>query len=87
MEELLAVLGFGAGASLTIGATRLLRRGLRPIAIGVTRAGMSVGYSLRRIGEEARAELRRPEPAEAAPVRRARRPRAQNDRTIEIATS
>ncbi len=88
MEEFLGFLGFSVGASLTIGATRLLRRGARETAKRIARTGMGMTDSLRRIGDEARAELRRAEPAEAQaePQPRRRRGRAQDVRTIEIAT-
>jgi hypothetical protein len=91
MEELLAILGFGAGASLAIGAVGALRRGFRRSAVGVTRRGLGVGDALRRvgdearkIGDEARAELRTQ--PEQAPRRRARGKGASRDvRTIEVA--
>jgi hypothetical protein len=91
MEEILAFLGFSAGASLTIGAIGALRRGLRSSAVGVTRRGLDVGDALRRagnaarkIGDEARAELcAEPE----RPRRRRASARASKDvRTIEVAT-
>lgn len=92
MEELFAILGFSAGASLAIGAVGALRRGLRRSAVGVTRRGLGVGDALRRvgdearkIGDEARAELRA-EP-ERAPRGRVPKKRGSRDvRTIEVAT-
>jgi hypothetical protein len=92
MEELLAILGFSAGASLAIGTVRTLRRGLRATAVEVTRAGLRAGDAVRRFGEatrkvgdEARAEVR---DAREEPERRRRAPASGRDhvRTIEIAT-
>jgi hypothetical protein len=88
MEELLAVLGFSVGATVTIGAVRLLGRGLRATAVEVTRAGLRTGDALRRVrdearkvGEEARAEVRSPRSE-----RRGRPRERESVRTIEVAT-
>lgn len=93
MEELLALLGFSAGASLTIGAVRLLRRGVRATAIELTRAGLRTGDTLRRvgsearrIGDEARAELTGEQAEAIRPRRRPQARRGEKIQKIEIAT-
>jgi hypothetical protein len=86
MEELMTFLGFTIGASATIGAVRLLGRGVRATAVEVTRAGLRTGKAfgrlrdeVKKVGEEARTEIR----AEPRP-RRGRGERAQVQ-TIEVA--
>jgi hypothetical protein len=90
MEELTAFLGFSLGASATIGLVRLLGRGVRATAVEVTRAGLRTGDAfasfrdaIRKVGEEARAEMR----AEPGTERtRRRRGEPAQVRTIEVAT-
>jgi hypothetical protein len=95
MEELLAVLGFGAGATLTIRLTRLLGRGAREALVSVTRAGLRIGDTVARAGggfarieEEARTELGhdRQAPPPTRSRRRGRSARGKDVRRIEIAT-
>ena len=42
MEEVLAVMGFGVGASLGMGIVRALSGGVRPVVKEVIKAGMAV---------------------------------------------
>lgn len=90
MEEILCFLGFTVGATVTIGAMRALRGGLRSTAVKATRGGLGVRDALRRVGEEARkigdearAELQSEGEQPPAPPRRAKR--GKDIRTIEIA--
>ena len=88
MEGFVCFLGFSLGASLTIGVTRMLGRGLRQTVVGIARTGLAVTDSFRSIGDEARAEMQRTESEEpqAQPQTRRRRARGQDVRTIEVAT-
>src|SRR5258708_5331527 len=80
MEEILAVVGFGIGASLGVNLVKAVGRGLRPVAIDVIRAGLAAGDAVGSAAEQVRSSV-----AESAAEARQQAEQVRNEAEAEVA--